>query len=783
MANGIVEALFPYSYEARDERIVSFSAGDRFTLLDKTNDDWWQVQKESEKPIYVPASYMKELIIPIYENMTSISNHPHNGEDRLREQNGRSYESLDKETDVESTVLDRNCNSDSDHNNYQGNGHVVEVFEDSNTVSRSSSGVKSNSLDVKSLANSLESTGIRPGGSFSLHKPDRPKSLSLPTGWRTMTDDISGRPYYFNSKTGERSWKPPRNSYSKASPSSPEWLTPPLGWKIAQSSSSDEIVFVNDYTDEEWVPSVDYEGRVYYYPVNGGKSVWELPEAEPATRQSFEALDVTYRRRSPNLSLRTSKCQSLLPSSQRNSQTNPSAPLSVAAFQSRSPPPTFHHERTLSVESRGSESGSDDWPMPPTPTSTDSVKYYQEVIKQGVLKVGSLKKNKKIYWTPTFVTLLSSNLVFYKDQKAAQKYGLQQGKPERTCTLQGASLEWLPSPSNKKKPVYQFQIKALTGVFILQHDNQIEAQYWFNEIAAVINKLNEEEPFPISGTVQYRQGSEADDSVEEPPTSNLLPGPVLSRRSSRRGHDDKKKEPKQQPKTTPATPEDSYAKGNIRKVLKLLLIKRPTIEELERKGIIKESVFGCHIGHLCEREKTSVPLFVNDCIAAIEKRGLSFDGLYRVCGNVSTVQKLRIMVDQEEKVVLGEAPFDDVHALTGSLKLYFRELPEPLIPYDFFSGFVTAIKQSTRKDKLTAMRSLAAQMPKVNCETLKLLLRHLRKLMEHSETNRMTAQNLAIVWGPNLMWPRYDSGDIAINMVHQNQIIEFLLLEYDHVFK
>ncbi|XP_067020314.1 rho GTPase-activating protein 15-like isoform X4 [Acropora muricata] len=721
MANGIVEALFPYSYEARDERIVSFSAGDRFTLLDKTNDDWWQVQKESEKPIYVPASYMKELIIPIYENMTSISNHPHNGEDRLREQNGRSYESLDKETDVESTVLDRNCNSDSDHNNYQGNGHVVEVFEDSNTVSRSSSGVKSNSLDVKSLANSLESTGIRPGGSFSLHKPDRPKSLSLPTGWRTMTDDISGRPYYFNSKTGERSWKPPRNSYSKASPSSPEWLTPPLGWKIAQSSSSDEIVFVNDYTDEEWVPSVDYEGRVYYYPVNGGKSVWELPE--------------------------------------------------------------FHHERTLSVESRGSESGSDDWPMPPTPTSTDSVKYYQEVIKQGVLKVGSLKKNKKIYWTPTFVTLLSSNLVFYKDQKAAQKYGLQQGKPERTCTLQGASLEWLPSPSNKKKPVYQFQIKALTGVFILQHDNQIEAQYWFNEIAAVINKLNEEEPFPISGTVQYRQGSEADDSVEEPPTSNLLPGPVLSRRSSRRGHDDKKKEPKQQPKTTPATPEDSYAKGNIRKVLKLLLIKRPTIEELERKGIIKESVFGCHIGHLCEREKTSVPLFVNDCIAAIEKRGLSFDGLYRVCGNVSTVQKLRIMVDQEEKVVLGEAPFDDVHALTGSLKLYFRELPEPLIPYDFFSGFVTAIKQSTRKDKLTAMRSLAAQMPKVNCETLKLLLRHLRKLMEHSETNRMTAQNLAIVWGPNLMWPRYDSGDIAINMVHQNQIIEFLLLEYDHVFK
>ena len=55
------------------------------------------------------------------------------------------------------------------------------------------------------------------------------------------------------------------------------------------------------------------------------------------------------------------------------------------------------------------------------------------------------------------------------------------------------------------------------------------------------------------------------------------------------GPDDRKKEPrdKQQQRSTPPTPEDSYAKGNIRKVLKLLLIKRPTIEELERKGIIK----------------------------------------------------------------------------------------------------------------------------------------------------------------------------------------------------
>ena len=57
------------------------------------------------------------------------------------------------------------------------------------------------------------------------------------------------------------------------------------------------------------------------------------------------------------------------------------------------------------------------------------------------------------------------------------------------------------------------------------------------------------------------------------------------------------------------------------------------------------------------------------------------------------------------------------------------------------------------------------------------------RVMECSESNRMHAQNLAIVWGPNLMWPKYETGNIAIQMVHQNQITEFLLLEMDAVLK
>ena len=57
-----VEALYAYSYDAADGRRIAFDAGEKFTLLCKANDDWWHVRRSSdEKPMYVPANYVREL--------------------------------------------------------------------------------------------------------------------------------------------------------------------------------------------------------------------------------------------------------------------------------------------------------------------------------------------------------------------------------------------------------------------------------------------------------------------------------------------------------------------------------------------------------------------------------------------------------------------------------------------------------------------------------------------------------------------------------------------------
>lgn len=60
------------------------------------------------------------------------------------------------------------------------------------------------------------------------------------------------------------------------------------------------------------------------------------------------------------------------------------------------------------------------------------------------------------------------------------------------------------------------------------------------------------------------------------------------------------------------------------------------------------------------------------------------------------------------------------------------------------------------------------------------LLSH--RVLEHSNTNRMTTQNIGIVFGPTLMRPERDNGNMAVNMVYQNQAVELILSEFDHIF-
>lgn len=105
---------------------------------------------------------------------------------------------------------------------------------------------------------------------------------------------------------------------------------------------------------------------------------------------------------------------------------------------------------------------------------------------------------------------------------------------------------------------------------------------------------------------------------------------------------------------------------------------------------LDESAFGCFLEHVVGTDQPRVPAFVQRCVAAIEisEENLKTDGLYRASGNLSQVQKIRLQVDQNNLSVIDQE--EDVHVLTGALKLFFRELKEPLIPYHAFRKAISA---------------------------------------------------------------------------------------------
>lgn len=228
--------------------------------------------------------------------------------------------------------------------------------------------------------------------------------------------------------------------------------------------------------------------------------------------------------------------------------------------------------------------------------------------------------------------------------------------------------------------------------------------------------------------------------------------------------------------------QSAQTKSNIREKLRKFFQKRPTMDDLFKRGIIKnEPVFGSTLRELEHsdlgeegRRQEVVPLFVRKCIQEIEKGDfLKTDGVYRQSGNLSHIQKIRLQVDQGNFAILETV--DDVHVLTGALKLFFRELKEPLIPWDCVDKLLKASSSSNKKLKL--MRETLQAMPRVHRATLKALLTHLLRVTEFKELNRMQIPNLAIVFGPTLMWPpsHATTQNMALDMMQQNIIVESLL--------
>uniref|UniRef100_A0A5F9D075 Rho GTPase-activating protein 42 n=1 Tax=Oryctolagus cuniculus TaxID=9986 RepID=A0A5F9D075_RABIT len=176
--------------------------------------------------------------------------------------------------------------------------------------------------------------------------------------------------------------------------------------------------------------------------------------------------------------------------------------------------------------------------------------------------------------------------------------------------------------------------------------------------------------------------------------------------------------------------------------------------------------------------------FVRKCIQAVESRGITILGLYRIGGVNSKVQKLMNTTFSPKSPPDIDIDIElwDNKTITSGLKNYLRCLAEPLMTYKLHKDFIVAVKSDDQNYRVEAVHALVHKLPEKNREMLDILIKHLVKVSLHSQQNLMTVSNLGVIFGPTLMRAQEETVAAMMNIKFQNIVVEILIEHYEKIF-
>nr|XP_055035726.1 rho GTPase-activating protein 26-like isoform X2 [Misgurnus anguillicaudatus] len=172
-------------------------------------------------------------------------------------------------------------------------------------------------------------------------------------------------------------------------------------------------------------------------------------------------------------------------------------------------------------------------------------------------------------------------------------------------------------------------------------------------------------------------------------------------------------------------------------------------------------------------------------IYAIETRGIDEQGLYRLVGVSSRVQKLLgLAMDPKTcaDVELDSTEWE-IKTITSAIKHYLRVLPGPLMTYQFQRSFIKAAKLDNPEARVSEIHSIVHRLPEKNRQMLELLMKHLAKVASHHQQNLMTVANLGVVFGPTLLRPQEETVAAIMDIKFQNIVVEILIENHERIFQ
>ncbi|XP_057671604.1 rho GTPase-activating protein 8 isoform X1 [Diorhabda carinulata] len=206
-------------------------------------------------------------------------------------------------------------------------------------------------------------------------------------------------------------------------------------------------------------------------------------------------------------------------------------------------------------------------------------------------------------------------------------------------------------------------------------------------------------------------------------------------------------------------------------------VPAPSIPDGPYEPVSQTQQFGVTLQYIRDQYNVIIPPVVTQCIEYLDQPdALETEGIFRRSANANKVRSLKEIANSGQNLT-----FDDPHDAAVLLKKFLRELKEPLLTFELYDEILQF--QSWNNDERLRLVSILVmeKLPEDNYKVLKYIIRFLSRVMERSDLNKMNAQNLAVVFGPNLVWSELVSMSLAaIGPI--NMFTQFLLIHQNDIF-
>ncbi|XP_041466495.1 rho GTPase-activating protein 35-like isoform X3 [Lytechinus variegatus] len=203
-----------------------------------------------------------------------------------------------------------------------------------------------------------------------------------------------------------------------------------------------------------------------------------------------------------------------------------------------------------------------------------------------------------------------------------------------------------------------------------------------------------------------------------------------------------------EPNTPRDKPKPKKQKGKGKKKGQPLVPKKPVKPALETLMVTENGV----------------PSFIEQCVQKIEEEGITQEGIYRVSGKAADIETIIKMFDEDQNADLCSLENLSSNTVASALKQFFKNLPEPIIPYSTQDRMIADYKEVNNEDLFVErLPEYLVGLSQVKKTVLTYMMKHMKRITQCSEENLMTAENLSICWWPSMLHPQSKSFDDLAN--------------------